>query len=57
MQSIEQQILSSLQSNETNKNRTKNGGLAADNDTIQNLKNFAGNSVCADCDALSKFSK
>lgn len=51
VQAVEQQILNSLQLNDNNKNRTKNGGLAADNDTILNMKNLPGNSACADCDA------
>lgn len=51
VQAIEQQILSSLQTNETNKLKAKNGGLAADNITILTMKNVPGNLNCADCDA------
>lgn len=53
VQAIEQQILSSLQTNETNKLKTKNGS-AVDNTTILAMKNVPGNSLCADCDAPSK---
>ena len=51
VQSVEKQILASLQSNETNKIRSKNGVISADNDTILTMKNVKGNSNCADCDA------
>lgn len=51
VQAIEQQILSSLQSNETNKLKNKLGCIAADNMAIQTMKNVAGNNACADCDA------
>lgn len=56
VQAVEQQILSSLQTNETNKLKAKNGGLAADNITILTMKNVLGNSNCADCDAPSNLS-
>lgn len=51
VQAIEQQILSSLQLNETNKLKAKNGGFAADNVTILTMKSVLGNNTCADCDA------
>jgi Arf-GAP with GTPase, ANK repeat and PH domain-containing protein 1/3/4/5/6/9/11 len=50
---IESQILSSLQLNETNKLKSKTGGLNADNVNILKMKNVAGNSECADCDAIN----
>ena len=53
VQSIEQQILSSLQLNETNKLKAKHGGFTADNLTILTMKNVPGNTACADCDAPS----
>ena len=53
VQAVEQQILSSLQLNETTKLRTKNGSQAADNDSILTMKNVHGNSNCADCDSPS----
>ena len=53
VQAIEQQILSSLQLNETNKLKAKNGGPAADNVTIQTMKSLPGNNTCADCDAIN----
>jgi Arf-GAP/GTPase/ANK repeat/PH domain-containing protein 1/3 len=52
VQAIEQQILSSLQSNEPNKLKSKNGGFA-DSVTILTLKSVPGNSACVDCDAPS----
>lgn len=51
VQAVEQQILSSLQSNETNKFKNKLGGLSADNMSIQAMKNVPGNHSCVDCDA------
>jgi Arf-GAP/GTPase/ANK repeat/PH domain-containing protein 1/3 len=54
VQAIEQQILSSLQTNETGKSKTKHGVFTADSVAIQNMKCVPGNSLCADCDAPSK---
>jgi Arf-GAP/GTPase/ANK repeat/PH domain-containing protein 1/3 len=51
VQAIEAQILSSLQSNEPNKLKSKNGGFTVDSVTIQTLKNVPGNTQCVDCDA------
>ncbi|CAF0773886.1 unnamed protein product [Brachionus calyciflorus] len=51
VQAVEQQILSSLQLNETNKLKAKNGGFTADNITILTMKSVPGNMTCADCDA------
>lgn len=53
VQAVEQQILSSLQLNETNKLKSKNGALTADNLTILTMKSVPGNMTCADCDAPS----
>jgi Arf-GAP/GTPase/ANK repeat/PH domain-containing protein 1/3 len=55
VQAIEQQILSSLQTNETNKLKAKHGAFTADSVAILTVKCVAGNSHCADCDALSMF--
>lgn len=49
VQAIEQQILSSLQTNETNKLKAK----GADNTTILTMKSIPGNNTCADCDSQS----
>ncbi len=49
VQAIEQQILSSLQTNETNKLKAK----GVDNLTILNMKSIPGNNTCADCDSPS----
>lgn len=54
VQAIEKQILTSLQSNETNKLKAKNGGFAADSVAILTMKSVPGNNVCADCDSQSK---
>ncbi|RNA43200.1 Centaurin-gamma [Brachionus plicatilis] len=53
VQAVEQQILSSLQLNETNKLKSKNGALTADNLTILTMKSVPGNMTCADCDATN----
>ena len=51
---IEQQILASLQGNETNKKRS-NGGPAHDPHAVNMIKTqVPGNDACADCDAPSK---
>lgn len=57
VQAIEQQILSSLQLNETNKLKSKNGAFSADNVTILTMKSVPGNNTCADCDAPSKLAR
>lgn len=52
---IEQQILYSLQGNESNKSKTRQGH-PIDAQTIATLKNqVPGNLQCADCDAPSKW--
>lgn len=56
VQSIEQQILYSLQNNESSKaaRAAKNGGTTiADPASVQSIKQVAGNGFCADCDQLN----
>lgn len=51
---IEQQILSSLQLNESSKTKKQNNPMEAS--TIQSIRNrVPGNGFCVDCDAPSKF--
>ena len=54
--SIEHQILSSLQGNESSKSKSRMNSLV-DAASIQSLRSTViGNANCADCDAPSKFS-
>ena len=56
VQSIEQQILYSLQNIESSKaaRAAKNGGTTiADPASVQSIKQVAGNGLCADCDQLN----
>lgn len=52
---VEQQILASLQGNETNKKRS-NGGPSHDPQAVSMIKTqVPGNTQCADCDATSEY--
>ena len=54
VQAIEQQILSSLQGNESSKSKGSTGGVLSDAATITRLKSdIRGNTRCVDCDSLN----
>ncbi|MEE6526007.1 hypothetical protein FKM82_026372, partial [Ascaphus truei] len=53
VQAVESQILASLQSCESSKNKSR---LTSQNEALalQSIRNLPGNSHCVDCDAQSK---